>query len=93
LSQSTCHSESVAGPSGIVGLDSSERNSSTGSGEESDSSITSDSVEKTDRFDDSYYGHSQSFQMLSYLGLNTTKKTGKFLLGIVLWKWKLCAEV
>ena len=44
LSQSTCHSESVAGPSGIVGLDSSDCNSSTGSDEESDSSTTSDSV-------------------------------------------------
>ena len=49
-----CHSESVAGPSGIVGLDSSECNSRTGSGEESDSSITSDSVEKADS-DDIYF--------------------------------------
>ena len=72
LSQSTCHSESVAGPSGIVGLDSSDCNSSTGSDEESDSSTTSDSVEITDS-DDSDYGRSRSFQKLEYALLSDSE--------------------
>ena len=76
-------------------MDSSECNSSTGSGEESDSSITSDSVEKTDSMivTMDIPKAFKSLSMVSYLGLNPKKKTGKFLLGIVLWKRKLCAEV